>query len=161
MMQLDPIVAQESRKERRANPNPHSKYEVKAMISPVFSYGRSEPKAGCHWITDLGIKDPATPENLSQIENTYLCSNPHHELALLPHPSPWSLSWGPSGNLRIASRAYTGGNPRTKVGSKMKQELWIWELESRKIDLKQQKQVAAGGVKPKLPFHFIMAVAIW
>ena len=40
MMQLDPVVAQESRKERRTrNPNPRSKKEVKAMISPVFSYG--------------------------------------------------------------------------------------------------------------------------
>ena len=94
-------------------------------------------------------------ENLSQIENTYLCSNPHHGLALQPHPSPWSLSWGPSGNLRIASRAYTGGNPRAIVGSKGKQELWIWELENEKTDL---KQVAAGRVKPKLPLHFIMAV---
>ena len=40
MMQLDPVVAQESRKERRTrNSNPRSKKEVKAMISPVFSYG--------------------------------------------------------------------------------------------------------------------------
>ena len=40
MMQLDPVVAQESRKERRTrNPNPRSKKEVKATTSPVFSYG--------------------------------------------------------------------------------------------------------------------------
>ena len=79
-------------------------------------------------ITEL--KDPATLENLSQIENTYLCSNPHHGLALQPHPSPWSFSWGPSRNLRIALCAYTGGKPRAEVGNKRKQELWIWELES-------------------------------
>ena len=40
MMQLDPVVAQEPRKEKIARkPNPRSKYEVKATISPVFSYG--------------------------------------------------------------------------------------------------------------------------
>ena len=40
MMQLDPIVAQSpEKKEEQGNPNPRSKYEVKATISPVFSYG--------------------------------------------------------------------------------------------------------------------------
>ena len=61
-------------------------------------------------------------------------------------------------NLWIASHAYTVGNPRAIVGSKGKQELWIWELENEKTDL---KQVAAGGVKPKLPLYFIMAVVTW
>ena len=47
------------------------------------------------------------------------------------------------------------------MGNDKEQELWIWELESGKIDLKQYKLVAAGGVKPKLPFRFIIAVAAW
>ena len=40
MMQLDPVVAQESRKkEEQGDPNLRSKNEVKATTSPVFSYG--------------------------------------------------------------------------------------------------------------------------
>ena len=29
------------------------------MISPVFSYGRSSPKVGCHWMTDFSSRRPA------------------------------------------------------------------------------------------------------
>ena len=40
MMQLDPVVARSpEKKEEQGNPNPRSKNEVKAIISPVFSYG--------------------------------------------------------------------------------------------------------------------------
>ena len=139
MMQLDPVVVQESRKEKREKETPIlvPSMRWKQRFPLYFHTDDLNPRQDTIGQQIWELKDPATPENLSQIENTYLCSNPHHGLALQPHPFPWSFSWGPSGNLQISSRAYTGGNPRAIVGRKGKQKLWIWELENEKTDLKQ------------------------
>ena len=49
------------------------------MISPVFSYGQSSPKAGRHWMTDFYGKRPA--------ETKVSRSDSEHLLAT--HPSSW------------------------------------------------------------------------
>ena len=137
MVKLDPVIIQESGKEIRAGKTqPSLKVQNKSNNLAVFSYGRASPNAGRHWTTDSDGKKPCwTKDSKSDLE--HLVPSLLHGLALQLHSSPWSLSWGPSGNLRIASRAYTGGNPRAIAGSKGKQELWIWEVESEKIDLQQ------------------------
>ena len=83
-------------------------------LETLVSAGLLFPRSVIQWRPALG-KDHLY-ENTGEI----VAFTSHLEWGL---GFPCSSSWEPSGNQRIASRAYNGGNPRVKVGSKGKQEL--------------------------------------
>ena len=150
MMQLDLVVLQESRKERRTR-KPQSSFQVwgESNNFPLFSYGWSEPKAGRHWITDLGTKRPCdTKESKSDWEHL-LVFQPSSQVGSTATPFPlvaFLIGGRPEiyGSLHAHTLAETLGR---KWGAKGNKNFGSGNLRA-KTDLNSKKgRMVDGGVK--------------
>ena len=115
------------------------------MISPVFSYGRSSPKAGRHWMTDFFGKRP-TETRVSRSDSEHL---------LATHPS--SRVWFRSYTLALAQFVWSypeinralHAHTLTKMLSGFGKQGRARSFRSQmaRTDLNSKRRMVAGGIK--------------
>ena len=126
------------------------------MILPVFSYGRSSPKAGRHWMTDFSSKRLAETK-VSRLDSEHLlATHPSSRVGSAATPLPL-LDFFVA--IRKSTERFTRIhwlNPKGICKQEKARNFRFGSLRAR-TDLNSTKwRMAAGGVKPSLPYYFII-----